>query len=136
MRVIKKNLVLCALFTGLCNWVFAATNPECLEHLGGGYSDAECFAGLRIDIVRDNKKLYDQIASKIPGGNAHKRLLDQYMAAQDNAVKFCQLQRDAGSRWETNPAGSMYPALYQQCVYELRKEQNRFLRGLSQQAEQ
>lgn len=81
-------------------------------------------------MVEKNKLLYKKVRAKIPAGNGHRAVLDAYMAAQDNGVKFCELQRDAGAGWETNPDGSMYPALYQQCVLDLRKVQNKFLTGL------
>jgi hypothetical protein len=112
------------------NWALAKTDPECLKHLGGGFSDAQCFAGLQADMVEENKLLYKKIRSKIPAGNGHAEVLDAYMVAQDDGVKFCELQRDAGAGWETNPDGSMYPALYQQCVFDLRKVQNKFLTDL------
>ncbi|RKF46083.1 hypothetical protein BCY88_25735 [Paraburkholderia fungorum] len=108
----------------------AKTDPECLKHLGGGFSDAECFAGLRVNIVEENKLLYKKIRAKVPVGNEHAKVLDAYMAAQDNAEKFCELQRDAGAGWETNPDGSMYTALYERCVFELRTVQNKFLMNL------
>ena len=81
-------------------------------------------------MVEENKLLYKKIRSKIPAGNGHAEVLDAYMAAQDDGVKFCELQRDAGAGWETNPDGSMYPALYQECVFDLRKVQNKFLTDL------
>ncbi|MFM0043660.1 hypothetical protein [Paraburkholderia sediminicola] len=112
------------------HWALAKTDPECLKHLGGGFSDAQCFAGLQADMIEENKLLYKKIRSKIPAGNGHAEVLDAYMAAQDDGVKFCELQRDAGAGWETNPDGSMYPALYQQCVFDLRKVQNKFLTDL------
>lgn len=108
----------------------AKTDSECLKHLGGGFSDAECFAGLRADVVEQNELLYKKIRAKVPAGNEHAKVLDAYMAAQDDGVKFCELQRDAGAGWETNPDGSMYTALYEQCVFDLRKVQNRFLADL------
>ncbi len=52
------------------------------------------------------------------------------MRAQDDALKFCELQRDASARWEHQPDGSMYPALYEQCAYEQRTVQNKFLNDL------
>lgn len=109
------------------DWALAKTNPECLKHLGGGFSDAQCFAGLQAEVAEENKLLYRKIRSKIPASNEHAAVLDAYMAAQDDGVKFCELQRDAGAGWETSPDGSMYPTPYQQCIFELRKIQNKFL---------
>ena len=112
------------------NSASAKTNAECLKHLGGGYSDAVCFAGLRANIDAQNRVLYKKIGARIPRGNPHARMLDDYMSAQDAAVRFCELQRDAGAKWEKSPDGTMYPALYEQCVFDLRKVQNRFLKDL------
>ncbi|MFM0499427.1 hypothetical protein [Paraburkholderia caffeinilytica] len=67
-------------------WAFAKTDPECLKHPGGGFSDAQCFAGLQADLVEENNLLYKKIRSKIPAGNGHAEVLDAYMAAQDDGV--------------------------------------------------
>ncbi len=133
MPLIRKlfAVVVVAFFS---NCASAKTDPECLKHLGGGFSDAQCFAGLRADVVAGNRTLYKKIRAKIPVGNGHARMLDAYMAAQDNGVKFCELQRDAGAGWESNPDGSMYPALYEECVLGLRKAQNQFLTDLATMA--
>jgi hypothetical protein len=108
----------------------AKTDPECLKHLGGGFSDAECYSGLRQDIEAANQQIYVRIRAGMPAGNSHLALLDGYMRAQDDALKFCELQRDASARWEHQPDGSMYPALYEQCAYEQRTVQNKFLNDL------
>lgn len=114
----------------LSGFVWGKTDPECLKHLGGGYADAECYSGLRQDIELQNQQLYSHIRAEIPAGNAHLALLDRYMRAQDEALTFCDLQRDASAKWEGNPDGSMYPALYEQCAFEQRKIQNKFLSDL------
>ena len=134
MRDIKLAAVALCGSLFLCVSAFGKTSPECLKHLGGGFSDAQCYAGLSAQIVEENKSLYKKIRSTIPEGNEHAKTLDVYMVAQDKAVAFCDLQRDAGAKWETNPSGSMYPALYEQCVYDLRKVQNKFLKDLSNMA--
>jgi hypothetical protein len=79
---------------------------------------------------RAKQAVVQKIRARIPAGNAHAKVLDDYMSAQDVATKFQGLQRDAGAGWETNPDGSMDPALYEQCVSDLRKTQNRFLTDL------
>jgi hypothetical protein len=85
------------------------------------FFEADCFAGLCADLVVQNELLYKKIRARTPAGNAHAKMLDDYMSAQDVATKFCELQRDAVAGWETNPDSSMYPALYEQCVLDLRK---------------
>ena len=130
MHNTSLSLFIACSLIGLCVNADAKTDPECLKHLGGGYSDTECFSGLRTQFVADNDKLYKKIRSRIPRGNPHATTLDAYMTAQNDAVKYCTLQRDAGAGWQENPNGTMHPALYEQCVYELRKSQNKFLNDL------
>lgn len=109
----------------------AKTSSDCLKHLGGGYGDALCYRALSIDLLAENEKLYRSVRATIPARNDHATLLDQYVIAESSATKFCNLQRDAGSKWEKSPDGSMFPAIYEQCVYETRVAQNKFLRSLS-----
>ena len=110
--------------------VHAKTNPECLKHLGGGLSDADCYGGLTNDLVSENKILYSKIRKTIPKGNEHLHLLDDYMAAQNKAQEFCKLTRDASASWDSAPWGTMYPGIYAACVYDMRKAQNRYLREI------
>jgi hypothetical protein len=112
----------------------AKTDPQCLQHLGGGFSDAECYSGLSNDLVASSKQLYGKLRATIPTGNVHIKLLDDYMTAQDGAVKFCNLQRNAGANWKTEHDGSMFPAIYEQCIYEFLKAQNEFLKNALEMA--
>lgn len=113
-----------------------ADSPDasCLQHLGGGYGDALCYSALSADFAVKNKKLYDDIGATIPKGNPHSKLLDDYVAAQDGAVKYCELPRNAGAGWQVKHDGSMFPALYEECVYDLRKAENTFLRSILEMA--
>lgn len=131
----KKTIVLCAALLGLSNLASGKSDPECLKHLGGGYGDSICYGDLSAELVTENHRIYTKVRAKIPAGNAHAKVLDAYMSDQDKAVKFCELQRDAGAGWETNPDGSMYPALYAGCVYGMRKTQNAFLLDLLKMSE-
>jgi len=118
-----------------CSGVAAAgTDPKCLQHLGGGFSDTECYQGLSNDLVSNNKRLYNKIQATIPAGNSHAKLLADYMTAQDELVKYCDIQRNAGAKWQMEHDGSMFPAIYAQCVYELRKRQYQFLKNTLEMA--
>lgn len=130
MRRIESRLVGIVIGLLLSHPVWSKTDAECLKHLGGGYSDAECYAGLRHDLEAANQQLYSRIRASMPAGNVHLMQLDSYMHAQDNALKFCELQRDAGVDWQSNPDGSVYPALYEQCAYEMRTIEGKFLNDL------
>lgn len=110
------------------------TAPTCLQHLGGGYGDVACYSGLRTDLVAESEQIYKRLRSTIPAGNLHARLLDDYMATQDRSAKYCELQRNAGAHWESEHDGSMFPAIYEQCLYSLRKSQNEFLKSLIEMA--
>jgi len=109
-------------------------DANCLQHLGGGYGDALCYSALSADFVAQNKQLYYRIRATIPAGNAHAKVLDDYVLEQDRAVKYCELARNAGAGWRLEHDGSMFPALYEQCVYDLRKAENQFLKGILEMA--
>ncbi|SMG46500.1 hypothetical protein [Paraburkholderia susongensis] len=127
---LTKHLACLVSVAILSKMAVSKTNPECLEHLGGGYGDAECYQGLSVDIAVENKRLYKSIRASIPANNVHTILLDEYMKAQDDSIRYCELQRDSGDGWETKHDGSMYPAIYQQCIYDARKAQNKFLNNI------
>ncbi|MGF6288574.1 hypothetical protein QFZ98_000407 [Paraburkholderia youngii] len=119
------------------NYDFSVTlsNSDCLQHLGGGNGDVECYSALQKKLVTDSQILYKKLCTTIPKGNIHAKLLDKYMATQNASVKYCELPRNAGAEWETEHGGSMFPALQAECIYNLRKAQNEFLRGLLDMAE-
>jgi hypothetical protein len=125
MRDIRVSAVAMLMFFAFGGVARADTDAECLKHLGGGYSDTECYAGLRSKIVDENKRLYKRIRATMSPGSEYTKLLDAYMKEQDDAISFCKLQRDAYD-WAPNSDGSLNPAMYEQCVFELRKEQNKF----------
>lgn len=130
MILLTKRLAALVSVAILSSLAVAKTNPECLNHLGGGYGDAECYQGLSADIAAENKRLYKSIKATIPAKNGHAMLLDEYMKAQDDSIRYCELQRDSGDGWDTKHDGSMYPAIYQQCIYDGRKAQNEFLKNI------
>lgn len=130
----SRRLLCAVAFSILSSAATAKTDPACLKHLGGGDGDAECYSGLRQDLVVENMNLYRSLRATIPAGNVHAKLLDSYMAAQDEAVKYCELPRNAGAKWETEHDGSMFPALYEECIYDMRETQNKFLKNLLEMA--
>ncbi|NML32674.1 lysozyme [Paraburkholderia antibiotica] len=144
MRRIKVRffcLILGVLFSSFAradsNYVFSVedSNSDCLQHLGGGYGDVECYSGLQKKLISDSEILYKKLHATIPKGNVHEKLLAEYMAAQNASVKYCELPRNAGAGWETRHDGSMFPVLQAQCIYNLRKAQNEFLKTLLEMAE-
>jgi hypothetical protein len=129
MPGIRTGVVAVSVLAAFGGIAHAEVDAQCLKHLGGGYSDTECYAGLRSKIVEENKGLYKRIRATMPSGSEYAKLLDKYMKAQDDATSFCTLQRDAYD-WAQSPDGTMYRAMYEQCVFNLRKEQNKFLKEL------
>lgn len=134
-RLTSKAIFVGLVFAAFCNAASAESDSSCLKHLGGGYGDTVCYGNLSADLAKDNTRIYTKVHAKIPVGNSHAKLLDAYMAAQEKALKFCELQRDAGAGWKKSSDGSMYPALYAECVYDVRKTQNAFLAGLLKMSE-
>lgn len=134
MRHINKHCF-CILVLAISSTA-AAEKPDgnCLQHLGGGYGDALCYSALSAEFIAKNKKLYNEIRDTIPKGNPHAKLLDDYIAAQNDAIKYCELPRNAGAGWQVSHDGSMFPALYEQCLYDLRKAENQFLKNVLEMA--
>ena len=110
---------------------FSASDNEsdCLKHIGGGYGDVQCYQALRISLTKENARIYKSVSKSVPRGNSRARLFDKYMTSQSHAEKFCELQRDAGTKLEKSPEGTMYPAIYESCLYEVGKAQNSFLKN-------
>ncbi|WP_296228373.1 hypothetical protein [Ralstonia sp. UBA689] len=123
----------CALFFLTASHFAIASSDnssDCLKHLGGGYGDTQCYQALSAKFTEENENIYKEIAKSIPPGSSHARLLDEYMASQKESERFCDLQRDAGSKWKKSNDGTMYPAIYENCIYKLREFQNSFLKDL------
>ncbi|MGF6696614.1 hypothetical protein OKW38_001225 [Paraburkholderia sp. MM5496-R1] len=108
----------------------AKSNSDCLQHLGGGYGDAECYSELQKDLTVQSKFIYNKLRATMRNGNVHAKLLDEYMETQDASVRYCELPRNAGAKWKTEHDGSMFSALREECIYNLRKAQNQFLKDL------
>lgn len=58
-----------ALTTLLPIVTFAATDKDCLNHLGGAFGDVECYNGLSNDLRARNQDLYVQVTATIPKDN-------------------------------------------------------------------
>lgn len=138
MRPTKIVACIAVSVTSLCH---AATDPECLKHLGGAFSDVECFNSLSNDLKQENKKLAESIASTIPDGNRNKALFKKYLQNQANAQSFCELSRQSMTNWvrearTVNPRYHDYDVAYYECVYVLLEQENKFLKSLSKSANQ
>ncbi|MCC8403195.1 hypothetical protein LJ655_15070 [Paraburkholderia sp. MMS20-SJTN17] len=116
MMLLTKCLAYSMSLAVLPSVAVGKTDPGCLKHLGGGYGDAECYHGLSADVAASNERLYKNIKATIPANNSHAKLLDEYMKSQENIVRYCELPRDSGNSWSARHDGSMYPAIYEQCI--------------------
>jgi hypothetical protein len=114
----------------------SVTNPECLNHLGGGMSDVECYNGLANGIVAKNKALYAELLKTIPKHNQYAPLLSGYMKHVNESIKYCELARQSMNQWVTiddTPTVEPhhdYDVQYYECVYEARKGQATYLKLL------
>jgi len=109
------------------------TEPDCLNHLGGTSYDVDCYGGLTKDIEGDSERVYRQLRKTIPVSSKFRQLLDEYMATQNAAEKFCLLDKEAGTDWEPSPSTdsyNMWDGIYAGCIYNMRKAQNARLRSL------
>jgi len=113
----------------------AATDPECLKHLGGAFSGVECFNGLSNDLRQENKILAKKVDATIPPGNKNRELLNAYKRDQIASRKYCELTRESLTDWKpeqhlTNPRYHDSDVVYYECVYDLLKLENQFLKNL------
>jgi hypothetical protein len=137
-RSIKTAVYVAMSLFSLCH---AATDPECLKHLGGAFGDVECFNGLSNDLKQENRKLAESVASTIPNGNRNKDLLKAYLQNQVKSRDFCELGRESMTDWmreapTVNPRYHDYDVAYYECVYGLLEQENRFLKSLLKNANQ
>lgn len=107
------------------------TDPDCLNHLGGAFSSIECYNGLSKELDSINKSIAKRLLEKTPTAN-DKKLLKKYMAFARKGEEFCTIQKSAHANWdfdkmETNPRYHDYDVVYFECVYNKKKEQNKFL---------
>ena len=119
----------------------AATDVECLKHMGGAFADVQCYVGLSNDLAGDNKILIDKIVKTMPKGNKNRNLLRQYEREQEGLRKYCQLSRDSSTEWvsEKHPINPMYyqpDVIYYECVFDSLEHQNKFLKKILSNASQ
>lgn len=133
MRAIRHWV---GVFLGMSNLCHAATDPDCLKHLGGAFGDVECFNGLTVELKKENQVLANKISASIPLGNRNRNLLNAYRRYQAKGRDFCELSRQSLTNWmrerETkHPRYHDYDVAYYECVYLLMKQENGFLKNLS-----
>ena len=138
MQVIKA--VICLIFC-LPAVAYATTDAECLKHLGGAFAGVECYNGLSNDIAAENKMLLNKIYAIIPRGNKNIALLREYEYQFAKDKKYCQLSRDSLTGWLSekhtiNPRYYDYDVAYYECIYDLMKSQNKFIKNILSNASQ
>lgn len=138
MRATNIAACLAMSMSALCH---AATNPECLNHLGGAFAGVECFNGLANDLKQQNKKLAEEVAASIPNSNRNKGRLKDYLRNQLAARNSCELSRESMTKWVRepaviNPRYHDYDVAYYECVYVLLEAENKFLQNLLKNARQ
>ena len=139
MRATKSTHWIAALLLWAPLMASAATDPECLKHLGGALSGAECFIGLSNDLKANNKEVVEKIIATIPKGNKNRTVLQNYMRAQASANQYCELARQSATVWIDEKRGpkAMYnqpDVIYLQCIYDNLEHQNKFLKDVLKNA--
>lgn len=138
MQAIKIAACIVMTMSSTC---FASTDPECLKHLGGAFGDVECFNGLSNDLKKGNVILANDVASTIPNRNRNKTLLKAYLRNQAHSRNYCELSREAMTKWSreastVNPRYHDYDVAYYECVYMLLVQENMFLKNLKKSINQ
>ena len=119
----------------------AATDPDCLNHLGGAFSGVECYNGLSNDIAEENKILTNKIIFTIPKDNKNKIILIKYNLHKTKSKQYCSLSRDSYTSWvsekhPTNPRYYDFDVVYHECIYNALLEQHKFLRTILKNSSQ
>jgi hypothetical protein len=130
MQLTRKWSVLAPLLLSASTATFAQVDESCLKHLGGTSYDVACFDALRKEVAEDSQSTYEEIRKTIPQGNGNRDLLDAYMKAEDDAERFCRLEKETGTGWLPSPTPgheNMWDAAYAECIYDQRKQQNKRL---------
>jgi hypothetical protein len=130
MLTINRFLLIFPLLVAVSDVALGKTDPSCLKHLGGTGYDIACYDGLTKDILLDSNTTYEKIKRTIPAGNRNAKLLDEYMKSQDDSERFCALNKEAGTKWESSPTPghyNMWDSVYAECAYEQRRIQNKRL---------
>ncbi|CAG9265117.1 exported hypothetical protein [Paraburkholderia unamae] len=109
--------------------------PNCLKHLGGGgFGDFDCYGWQSKRLEGDNAKIVKKIWQVDGTTSADKASLDRYMRSQDEAVKSCDLAVDLSYSWKIDVPPkthiNMYDVMGAKCRYQIRKQQNEYLRDL------
>jgi hypothetical protein len=127
MRVIKALLCLIPCVTmSLC--YADSADDDCLKHLSGSSGmDTSCYLGSADALQKKSAELAKKLAATIPRGNPNAALLKEFMSSADRSLRFCTLNKQAGSAWEPSETGpnvrNMWDEIYGECVYNRRKEQ-------------
>ncbi|MGF6595577.1 hypothetical protein P3T23_000284 [Paraburkholderia sp. GAS448] len=110
-------------------------DSNCMQHLGGGgFGDFDCYEHHAKSLEADNKKVSNAITLARGVTSANKAELNQYMRAQDDAAKACDLaiKLEYPSQKERMRRDhiELYDVMAARCHYSIRKQQNEFLLDL------
>ncbi len=113
----------------------AATDAECLKHLGGAFAGVECFNGLANDLKSKNAEAVLKLQRAIPAGNPNRRRLADVLERYRQLARDCDLARESMDDWTpVKPeGGARYrdaDVVYYQCVYDLQAAQDILLTRL------
>ncbi|WP_322007938.1 hypothetical protein [Paraburkholderia tropica] len=108
---------------------------NCLQYVGGGgLGDVDCYGGHTKSLESENKKLIASIKSSSGIKADTKARLDRYIRAEDVAMKGCALAPRLALDWAIVDVNKnhvdMYDAMESSCRYQIRKQENEFLRNL------
>lgn len=117
----------------------AATDPQCIKHLGGAFAGVECFNGLTNDLKAKNADAVAKLRRAIPAGSPNARRLADYLDRYRQLVGDCELAREAMDGWKAvkPDGGARYrdaDVPYYECIYDLQAAQDVFLTRLLENA--
>lgn len=94
----------------------------CLDNLGGGRSDVDCYTNLLKQQNDKNKITLDKITKKLP--QSRKEITTQILKEhEDISIRYCEIIKIASNDWEDLKPDGMSEhrfsdVMYRKCLYD------------------
>jgi hypothetical protein len=96
------NSIFIAVTIGVISTI-AQAQEKCLDHLGGGISDIDCYTQSISSVQKKSNALYAKIMASIPETSGYRNLLNQYRKTKNNEVLACDLLVGSTFKWSSKP---------------------------------
>jgi hypothetical protein len=109
-------------------------SAECIGEVHGTTeSGVVCYEEKAKALQIENLQLYQTLLATIPKNNPNRKLLNQYMQAKTDELRFCELPFEMPYDWHKKPKNNHYEyadSVQAVCIYAVRLSQHGFLYNL------